>query len=520
MELASLPPLLLAVLAAALAALWFVRTRPGQSRLPPGPRPESWLRGNRLPPTMPWLQFEKWTREFGDVFSVRFGRTRLFVLGRAPSAHEVLEKRAAASADRPRLIMAGELISDNKRMLILPHGDRWRLFRKVVHEFLSEKASKMYEPIQEREARIAMLNLGRSEPTKGAFQAIFKRYAASTIMQVTYDYEITSLADPLLKAVEERLTAMATWIRPGQSTLDNWPVLMYLPTFMNPWKKEGLRLRALEQKLFLGEFLKVRERVGEGKCNPCFVSAIQAKQSELGFTDLECSYIAGSMFGAGSDTTASALAIFVLACLHHPDVLKKMQAEVDAVCGSHRLPTFAEAPSMPYVNASVKETLRWRPVSAGGFQHRLTEDVDYGGYLLPAGSTVVGPHWSISLDETEYPDPHAFKPERFLPANQPVWFAPRVGSVAFGFGRRICPGLHVAMRSLFINLACMAWCFDILPAGPDPVDTFAFTSAANSHPLPFAAVFRFRDDRRREVLEAECRGTGELERIREREAGG
>ncbi len=165
----------------------------------------------------------------------------------------------------------------------------------------------------------------------------------------------------------------------------------------------------------------VRSRVKTNQCQPCFVSKVQERQHELGITDAEGSSMAGSLFGAGSDTTASGLAIFVMAMCKFPAVLRELQDEIDGVCGGDRcMPTFADLTpeQTPYLHAVVQETLRWRPISAGGFQHKLTQDVEYRGFLLPKGSSVVAPHWSISLDEKEYPDPHVFRPERFLQARR------------------------------------------------------------------------------------------------------
>lgn len=145
------------------------------------------------------------------------------------------------------------------------------------------------------------------------------------------------------------------------------------------------------------------------------------------------------LFSNRSDTTASALSIFVMAMITHPAVVKKAQAELDTVIGSDRLPTFADMNDLPYIRALCQEVSRWRPVSSGGFQHALTEDVQYGKYLLPKGSAIVGNHWSIHLDDKEYPEPDVFKPERFLSEDEKTvkgtWFSPK-GHIQFGFGRR------------------------------------------------------------------------------------
>lgn len=70
-------------------------------------------------------------------------------------------------------------------------------------------------------------------------------------------------------------------------------------------------------------------------------------------------------FEAGTDTTGSSLATFVLASITHPDVYLKAQEEVDRVCGDQP-PSMSHFESLEYIRAMVKETLRWRPVTPGG----------------------------------------------------------------------------------------------------------------------------------------------------------
>ncbi len=67
----------------------------------------------------------------------------------------------------------------------------------------------------------------------------------------------------------------------------------------------------------------------------------------------------------------------------HPEVQAKAHEEIDRVVGRHRLPNFGDRDSLPYVNAIVKEVLRWYPVSPLGLPHRLTQDDWYNGYFLP-----------------------------------------------------------------------------------------------------------------------------------------
>ena len=108
-------------------------------------------------------------------------------------------------------------------------------------------------------------------------------------------------------------------------------------------------------------------------------------------------------------------------------------------------------------------------------------------------------------DPVMFPDPDKFDPKRFLDAKDPrlVDF-----DLPFGFGRRVCPGMHLARNSLFIEIARILWGFDILPdldAHGRPVlpDPWAYTDGFNSRPLPFQCKLVPRDARVVDTIERE-----------------
>lgn len=72
----------------------------------------------------------------------------------------------------------------------------------------------------------------------------------------------------------------------------------------------------------------------------------------------------------------------------YPEVQRKAQAELDAVVGRGRMPEFADHSELPYIQAMVKEVLRWRPTIPSGVAHMSMEDQEYGGYLIPKGAIV------------------------------------------------------------------------------------------------------------------------------------
>ena len=88
---------------------------------------------------------------------------------------------------------------------------------------------------------------------------------------------------------------------------------------------------------------------------------------------------------------------FFLAMVNHPDVQQKAWAELDAVVGPDHLPTFEDRDSLPYINAIVKETMRWHSIVPLGIAHLISEDVYYKNYCLPKGAVLIPNNWYAGL---------------------------------------------------------------------------------------------------------------------------
>jgi cytochrome P450 len=169
-----------------------------------------------------------------------------------------------------------------------------------------------------------------------------------------------------------------------------------------------------------------------------------------------------TMFSQGSAATVSAIRTFYLLMVLYPDVQTKAQAEIDSVLGD-RLPTFSDMDALPYINAIVKEVLRWSPIVPLAFPHQLEADDMYNGYLLPVGSVIVPNTWAILQDPATYPNPTAFDPTRFLTSDGKLDTTKNIDPV-FGYGRRLCPGKTYAMSMMYIAIATTLAAFDITKA--------------------------------------------------------
>jgi cytochrome P450 len=170
----------------------------------------------------------------------------------------------------------------------------------------------------------------------------------------------------------------------------------------------------------------------------------------------------------------------MLAMVAFPETQRRAQAELDAVVGRNRVPSFSDLPDLPYLRAMVKEVLRWRSVLPVGIPHCSIEDDWYEGMFIPKGSMCVVNVGLCNHDPEIYGDDAAtFDPSRHLNPDGTLAQGPPEtqdeGHIVYGFGKRICPGRHVANDTMFISFAVMLWAMEIVPVkdeyGEDvPVD--------------------------------------------------
>lgn len=97
--------------------------------------------------------------------------------------------------------------------------------------------------------------------------------------------------------------------------------------------------------------------------------------------------------------TFSLIQAFFLVLASFPEVQEKARAELDAVVGPHRLPDFNDRDALPYVCAVIKECMRWHAIAPLGIPHRLIQDDEYRGYLIPKGALVIPNIWYAAFFE-------------------------------------------------------------------------------------------------------------------------
>jgi len=466
-------------------ALFFARSRHrGKTtigaRLPPGPKYFPLL-GSVISINTedPSVTFVKWAREYGDIVYCNLFGTKTVILSTEEVARELLDKRSKIYSDRAGF----EAVADYGAMLssgVIPYGPTWRLHRRLYNDFLRPAAIPSFHPCQLEKVSELMHKLS-STPLD--FYRHFESYSVGVIANSVYNRSLKTEEQHLVERVgkESRhfdMIASNAFIL----ALNAFPFLRYLP----PWFFGG-KFNAKAHQAAADAIVKELYRESDVE----YLLSHARKECDRREAEEIVKCICYTSF-LGSDTTTITLSNFVLAMLKNPDAQARAHAELDAAIGRDRLPTFEDRSYLPYTEAISRETRRWHPSTPLGLPHRLMEDDIFNGYLIPKGSIVIAHTGAIAQDERRYSSPAFFKPERFYNADGKTLNEDTV-SYAFGFGRRMCPGRHLADATSWIAIASILSMFKIEHVRDENGNIIEFEeqweSGLNIHLKPFPCQF-------------------------------
>ncbi|KAF9893353.1 hypothetical protein FE257_011785 [Aspergillus nanangensis] len=460
--------------------------------LPPGPKPKPIL-GNLgdLPPPgqQEWNHWQQFKKLYGPISSITILGQTIVIINDTRVALDLMERRSALYSSRPRMVFAGEMVGWEDILAMQTYSDRFRAYRKAMHRVLGSKAvTSRFNPLQHVEIRRFLLRV--LDNPQDLLQHI-RTEAGAVILKIAYGYTIEPHGrDPLVDLANESMDNFSVAGTPGRWIVDTIPFLKYLPTWFpgtgfirtgNAWRKT--LLTTIDKPYHL-----VKQQMSHGSYPPSYLSRLLG-EGDGKFTpeeDLVIKWSAGSLYTGGADTTVSALSCFFLAMGLYPAVQKKAQEELDRVLGPNKLPTFEDRDKLPYIEALVKETLRWHPVAPMGIPHMCSEDDIYEGYLIPKGALILPNIWGMTHDPDTYHEPMTFNPERFLEGTNGNMPELDPHTLSFGFGRRICPGRFLADSTIFMSIAQSLAVFNF-EHSPDAsgAATPEFLPGVVSHPSPY-----------------------------------
>ncbi|KAF2180282.1 cytochrome P450 [Zopfia rhizophila CBS 207.26] len=459
----------------------------------------------------------EWGKTQSELFRTRAGSTDYVWLNSPEAIKEILDRRSAVYSSRMPLPMASDTVSRGCRLVFMPHSKRWRTVRTIIHRLLTPAAAKSYAPIQEYEAKQLSVDLLQNPKD---FYSHNRRYSASLILQITYGRRVPIWDCEEIHQINAILARFGRIRQPGRYLVDTFPSLADNVLFncVSSWKREGQEHHKADAAFWMSLWNRMRAEINNGTAPHSFGKGfIQSDWASKGLDQLQGAYTLGSMIEAGSETTTMFLNNIIIGTLNRGRaVIEKAQEELDRVIGNERTPNFEDEEHLPYIRAMIKEALRWRHVNKLGLTHYATEDGWYKDYFIPKGSVIVANVWGTHYDAERYPNPEVYDPMRFLDHKLSAAKSAAAADpyarphFSYGGGRRICPGMHVAERSLYLNVARLFWGFNIAHAkdenGNDILVDPSFNNllpGSMTAPKPFQCEIRPRSPQHEMVLRQE-----------------
>ncbi|KAI4109613.1 MAG: hypothetical protein LQ339_001726 [Xanthoria mediterranea] len=431
-------------------------------KLPPGPAGVPFF-GNVL-------QFQRARRDevdfgkylsslasFGEMATLHMGSKTWVLLNSNRVVDELISKRGSVTHERPYMPVALGLVSRGNRFF-LQETKRWADARRVLHHLLTGSAVKSCGQLQELES-VQLLAAYLHRPRE--WYSHHYRYSVSLMHQIILGERLlrsTGELDHLRGIIGGFIQCI------NGNMIDFFPQLAALPKVLQPWRKRYESMGQIHWEGFRTWWEPLKQSVAEGTAMPSLArDVLLCKDTKYPGGDDDAMYLAMSTISAGSDNPRMAMNVFVMAALSYPEPFGKARAELDRVCGhdANRLPDVVDMTSLPYLCALVKEVIRWRPSVPMIPQHQSVQDLEFEGYLFPAGTEFIINGVAAGQD---FPDAESFSPERWLDGGNESKVSH--GLWHFGGGRRICVGYKIAQTELFLAFSRLIYCFDFAAAGP------------------------------------------------------
>ncbi|KAI0741466.1 cytochrome P450 [Daedaleopsis nitida] len=459
--------------------------------IPPGPRGWPIIGCFTSLAKYPEVTLQRWAAMYGPLLSFSIG-DQLFVSVSDPHIiKDLLIADGGACSSRKDMYVKAQLVFRRRGITATQYNDTWRKHRRLASLFLSQRAVAGYMPGLEREASEMIRDL--YVRSQAGFLPVNPQHFASraslnNLLTITFGFRTESLDDKLVSESLRLSREFMNTTGPVANLVDFVPLLRKIPNHM------ATRGRALHNDLVnvYGNIIqRIELAIRNGDPYPdCMAKYLLLSRKAEELDDLDIIILCCAFMIGGVETTASVKQWFAAHIPTQPDIQARAHAELDSVCGRDRLPTADDEARMPYIHAIVKEIERCHNPFWLGTPHINTAELYYKGYLIPKDTLIVIDTWTIHHNPERYPNPYQFKPERYLndhltcaesanlpdPMERDHWM--------FGAGRRICPGIALAEREIFLAVSHLLWAYRMEEVPDEPIDLREYDGHSGRSPVP------------------------------------
>ncbi|MBA0753723.1 hypothetical protein Gogos_020780 [Gossypium gossypioides] len=409
--------------------------------LPPGPFPfpifGNWIKvGNDLNHRL----LASMAQTYGPVFLLKLGSKNLVVVSDAELATQVLHTQGVEFGSRPRNVVFDIFTGNGQDMVFTVYGDHWRKMRRIMTlPFFTNKVVHNYSNMWEEEMDLVEDPLF-IEATR--FNSERSRLAQS----FEYNYgDFIPLLRPLLRG------------------------------YLNKCRDLQTRRLAFFNNYYVDKRREIMAAEGDKHKISCAIDHIIDAQMKGEISEENVLYIVENINVAAIETTLWSMEWAIAELVNHPHVQHRIRQEISRVLNGEAVKE-SNLHQLPYLQVTVKETLRLHTPIPLLVPHMNLEEAKLGGFTIPRESKVVVNAWWLANNPKWWKNPEEFRPERFLEEEHGTDAAVAGGKVdfrflPFGVGRRSCPGIILALPILGLVIAKLVTNFELKrPSGTHQID--------------------------------------------------
>ncbi|TKS85182.1 Steroid 17-alpha-hydroxylase/17,20 lyase [Collichthys lucidus] len=447
-------------------------------------------------PHPPHVLFKELQEKYGETYALMMGSHNVIIVNQHKHAKEVLLKKGKIFAGRPRTVgiplhfhlpllstsgnlcvfhfsiavlcvikvTTDVLTRDGKDIAFGNYSATWRFHRKIVHGALCMfgEGSASIEKIicAESQSLCSVLSEAAAAGLALDLSPELTRAVTNVICSLCFNSSYCR-GDPEFEAMLCYSQGIVDTVA-KDSLVDIFPWLQIFPNADLRLLKECVSVR---DKLLQKQYDEHKADYSDHVQRDLLDALLRAKRSaennntaeisaeSVGLSDDHLLMTVGDIFGAGVETTTTVLKWAVTYLIHHPQVQSRIQEELDSKVGVDRSPQLSDRGSLPYLEATIREVLRIRPVAPLLIPHVALGDTSIGDFTVRKGSRVIINLWSLHHDEKEWKNPELFDPGRFLDSEGTGLIIPSSSYLPFGAGVRVCLGEALAKMELFLFLS-------------------------------------------------------------------
>lgn len=404
---------------------------------------------------------EEWAAIYGDIYQFKLINKTIVAISEPSLIQSIMRDRPETYRRVSAIERVGTELGSNG--VFAAEGKQWRHQRQITIQAFKPEQLRQFFPVMHNITERLQMHWCKIADTGQVIdiQEDWMRFTVDMTTNFAFGYDINVLeqdGDSFQRHLEKFLPVFN---RRANAPFPYWHFVK-LPSERAMEKSLAIIKETINA--FVQQARKKLEEQPKIDMEPeNFLEALLSARDESGngLTDEEIQGNIITILLAGEDTTAHTLAWLVYLITEHPDILQKIQSEVDAIIGKDPIPKdLSVVEKLTYIEAVVHETMRLKSV-APLFFIEPNWNVEIAGFNIPKGTFLMLVNRYGALQEENFTDARQFKPERWLESSSTGCAHNRNASMPFGTGPRFCPGRNLALIEIKMAIAMLCKNFTV-----------------------------------------------------------